>query len=153
MRNDRQNKLKCRIRFSHSSFSLLLRRSRLILHSAFSLIEVAASVAIMGGVIVGLLLARSRSLESHRSAREIMTCTRICASRVAALRAGLAGTGEGPCSYPEGYRWTITPAELPEDATSGLRGYEVHVTAPSAGRGVGESVSATVWLVPPGNDE
>lgn len=114
---------------------------------AFTLVEVVASVAIMGGVIVGLLMARSRAVKAHQAARELMTCTRLCASRVASLRAGLAGAGAGSFARPEGYRWTITPAELPKGAPEDLRAYQVHVTAPST-RASRCSVSATVWLLP-----
>ena len=115
---------------------------------AFTLVEVAASVAILGGVIAGLLIARGRSLRTHQAARELMTCRQLCAARVAAVRAGVQPSGQGIMDYPEGYRWSVTAPELPEDAPERLCAYRVTVRAPAWGRAEVPSVSATVWMLP-----
>ena len=95
----------------------------------FTLVEVAASVAILGGVIVGILVARNNALVAHAEAGQILACTRLCAAQVAALRAGYAGEGEGVFVTPSGtYEWRITASALPEDTTStALTAYDVTV--------------------------
>jgi hypothetical protein len=92
-------------------------------------VEVAASVAILGGVILGILVARNRALTAHAEADQILACTRLCAAQVAALRAGFAGDGEGELVTPSGkYEWRITSFALPEDATAtALTAYVVTV--------------------------
>ena len=117
--------------------------------AAFTLIEVAAALAILGGVIASLLAARTRAMRTHYAARDTMACTRICADLAAHLRAGLAGTGTGVSSRPPGYRWAITIAEVPEDAPPGLLGYQVCVTPASPDSAASAaSVSAVVWVRP-----
>ena len=117
------------------------RRSR----RSFTLIEVAVSIAILGGVIAGMLVARGRALANSRAAQEIMTCTRLCASRVAAFRAGLVAEGEGAAAHASGYSLRITRGTLPDDAPPGLEAYEISVTAPpSLGENAG-SVTVVVW--------
>lgn len=95
----------------------------------FTLLEVAASVAILGGVILGILVARNRALEAHTQADQILACTRLCAAEVAGLRAGFAGEGEGVFVTPSGrYEWRITASALPEGApATALTAYEVTV--------------------------
>lgn len=113
---------------------------------AFTLVEVAASVAILGSVILGILLARNRALEAHAEADQILACARLCATQVAALRAGCADLGKGEWETPSGrYEWRIRPAALPEDAASmALRAFEVSVRPAHAARvgATGESESA-----------
>ena len=111
-----------------------------------TLVEVAVSVAILGGVIVGLLLARARAQESYNTANEVMISTRLCASQVARLRARLADEGEGVFSQPSGYTWRIARSALP-DAECGLDAYEIHVT-PASGEEAG-GASVTLWLLSP----
>jgi hypothetical protein len=95
----------------------------------FTLLEVAASVAILGGVILGILVARNHALEAHTQADQILACTRLCAAQVAGLRAGFAGEGEGVFVTPSGaYQWRITASAPPEDVpATGLTAYEVTV--------------------------
>ncbi len=113
---------------------------------AFTLVEVAASVAILGGVIVGILVARNNALEAHTQADQILACTRLCAAQVAGLRAGFAGEGGGVFVTPSGtYEWRITASAISEDATAAaLTAYEVTVrpAAVSFDNATGDSVSA-----------
>lgn len=109
---------------------------------AFTLIEVAVSVAILGGVLAGALTIRWRARHAAYAARETQTCADLCASRVAALRGGATGVGRGAFTSPEGYRWTIR--DLKGDGDKGVRAYEVSVRPPS-----GEEKSAAkviIWL-------
>jgi hypothetical protein len=92
-------------------------------------VEVAASVAILGGVILGILVARNNALEAHTQADQILACTRLCAAEVAGLRAGFAGEGAGVIATPAGtYEWRITASAVSEDAAvTDLTAYEVTV--------------------------
>ena len=112
-----------------------------------TLIEVGVSVAILGGVVVGLLAVRARALGSSVTANEMMTCSRLCASQVTQLRAGLLGEGEGTFARPAGYTWEITRSTLPEDAPVGLDPYEIRVTPASGDEAA--AVAVTVWLLTP----
>jgi type II secretory pathway pseudopilin PulG len=99
---------------ANAALRRVLRRPR-----GFTLVEVAASVAILGGVILGILVARNRALTAHAEADQILACTRLCAAQVAALRAGFASEGEGKFVTPSGkYEWRITAFALPKDAAS-----------------------------------
>jgi hypothetical protein len=112
----------------------------------FTLVEVAASVAILGGVIVGILIARNNALVSHGEADQILACTRLCAAQVAALRAGCAGVGEGKFVTPSGtYEWRITSSALPAGpAATALTAYVVAVwpATPARENATGDSASA-----------
>ena len=109
---------------------------------AFTLVEVAASVAIVGIVVTGLLLARVRAQRAFGVARTVTICSELCASRISALRAGLAGEGAGEFVNPEGYTWQIVERAMDESAPEGVRGFEVHVMPPSGAEGA----AATIWL-------
>ena len=120
---------------------------------SFTLIEVAVSIAILGGVIAGMLVARGRALANARLAQETMTCSRLCASRVAAFRAGLVAQGEREVSNAQGYSLRITRGTLPDDAPAGLEAYEISVTAPpSIGEKAG-SVTVVIWRRSAGQSE
>jgi len=125
---------------------------RLRCSPGFTLIEVAASIAILGGVIAGLLVARTRAQETCRAAKEVMICTRSCAARVAALRARLVAEGEGEVLDAEGYSWRITRTVLPEDAPDGLEAFDVLVTAPPHAVNPGSAL-ITIWLPSRSDDE
>jgi hypothetical protein len=86
-------------------------------------------VAILGGVIVALLVARNNALAAHIEADQILACTRLCAAQVAALRAGAASEGQGRLMTPSGiYIWRITRSVIPpEAAATDLAGYDVAV--------------------------
>jgi len=112
--------------------------------AAFTLIEVAVSTAILGTVVAGLLLVESRAQRTYALAKEIMTSTRLCSSRAAALRAGLAGEGEGEFFRPAGYTWRIARKEPPAEAGDRLEAFEVRVMPPSGREEAAASV--TVWL-------
>ncbi len=132
----------------------------------FTLVEVAASVAILGGVIVGILVARNNALTAHAEANQILACTRLCAAQVAALRGGFAREGEGVFVTPSGtYEWRITCSAPPAATTAtALTAYEVVVwpaapAAPPADEAAGDApppavepldepcaASATLWL-------
>ena len=109
---------------------------------AFTLVEVAAAVAIVGIVVTGLLLARVRAQRAFAVAKEVTICTELCASRVSALRAGLAGEGEGEFDNPEGYTWRIVERTMDERSPEGLRGFDVYIMPPSGAEGA----AATIWL-------
>lgn len=98
---------------------------------AFTLVEVVASLAILGVVIVGLMAARDRAAAAHAAASQMMTCTRLCASQAAALRAGEAFEGRGRFDAPEGYEWRIERRPAPYSDMPRLRAYEVTVLPPS----------------------
>lgn len=110
----------------------------------FTLFEVVASVAILGGVVVGLLAIQQRAQGACRLAQEIMTCTRLCAAQVALLRAGRLDRGEGEFTEPDGYTWQITSGVLPADVPDGLSAFRVRVS-PGSGEKAG-GVSVTIWL-------
>ena len=110
----------------------------------FTLVEVAASAAILGGIVVGLLLIQSRALRMYALAKEFMTSTRLCASQVTALRAGLASEGEGEFFHPAGYTWRIMRLGPSSDGTGRVERFEVEVTPPSEREEGGASV--TIWL-------
>jgi len=113
----------------------------------FTLLEVVASVAILGGVIVGLLAVRQRAQHACRLAHEMMTCTRLCASRVALLRTGEPAEGAGDFACPKGYTWHVTREALPPNAPDGLAAFRVRVSAASGDDA--SSVSVAVWLQSP----
>jgi len=121
---------------------LLARRFEGMMRRAFTLVEVAASVAIVGLVVTGLLLARVRAQRAFGVAKEVTVCTELCASRISALRAGLAGEGEGEFVNPDGYTWRIVELAMDESAPEGVRGFEVHIMPPSDTEGA----AATIWL-------
>ena len=125
------------LRIPHSSF-------RAQGAAGFTLIEVAVSVAILGGVIAALLLARSRAMQAHVIANEMMTCTRLCATQAAALRAGVIGEGEGDFETPKGYHWGIKRLALDETMPQGLGAYEIHITPPAHDDEAG--VTTALWL-------
>ena len=109
---------------------------------AFTLIEVAASVAILGGVLAGALALRARARQAAYAAQETQTCAALCADRVAALRGGVTGVGRGSFRTPRGYRWSIRALRSAE-ATSSRR-YEVSVRPPSGEAENGATV--VVWV-------
>ena len=117
-------------------------KSQGILRRAFTLVEVVASVAILGLVVSGLLLARVRAQRAFSVAREVTICTELCASRVSALRAGLAGKGEGEFVDLRGYTWRIVEQAKEEGTPDGLSKFEVQVMPPSGMEGA----TATIWL-------
>ncbi len=112
--------------------------------AAFTLVEVAAAVAILAIVCTGLLLARTRAVQATGRAGRILTAVRLCASRVAALRAGLAEPGSGRFQDPQGYQWTIAEEPPPDDAPRGLRAFSVSVSSPTGEPE--EEVRVAVWL-------
>jgi prepilin-type N-terminal cleavage/methylation domain-containing protein len=137
----------------------------------FTLVEVAASVAILGGVILGILIARNNALAAHVEADQILRCTRLCAAQVAALRAGFAREGQGRIVTPSGtYQWRITASPLVDSTATELTAYNVVVwpvppaapgksdrdeatgdsaSPPPAGEPDEEcSASAVLWLLP-----
>ena len=116
----------------------------------FTLVEVAASVAILGGVIVALLAARGRSVEAHAAALRAMTASRLCASQAALLRAGLVSEGRGGFPQSPGYSWAIRRQPLTDDMPAGLRAYEVTVSPPAATE---TGVSVRVWMFVPSDVE
>ena len=120
---------------------------------SFTLIEVAVSIAILGGAITGMLVARGRALANARLAQEIMTCSRLCASQVAAFRAGLVAQGEREVSQAQGYSLRITRGTLPDDAPAGLEAYEISVTAPPLPGEKAGSVTVVVWRRSAGQSE
>ena len=105
-----------------------------------TLLEALASLAILGGVVVGVLTARQRAQEACRRAQETLVGARLCASLAARLRAGELGAAEGAADEA-GYAWTIAPDALPADAPKGLEAFRVRVTPPSGE----ENAEATVW--------
>ncbi len=113
--------------------------------AAFTLVEVMVSVAIIGSVLAGLLVARGRSVEAHRVAVETMTAARLCSSQAALLRADLLGEGSGTFDNPAGYTWQVRRTDPPEAAPQGLLSFEVSVAPPSGG--TGSSAALTVWLL------
>ena len=113
----------------------------------FTLVEVMASVAILAGVIVGLLVARASALQTCQLAQELMTCTRLCATQAAALRADLLGEGAGEFDSPKGYAWKTVREALPEDFPKGLQAFKITVLPPS--RRDEAAVSVTVWRLEP----
>lgn len=94
-------------------------------HSGFTLLEVVVALALLGGVMAGLLAARVRAQHAHAVADQMMTCTRLCADRVAAFRAGVVDAGEGEFPSPAGYHWRIAgvSGETPKDVAA----YEIVV--------------------------
>lgn len=119
--------------------------------AGLTLLEVVVSIAILGGVMVGVLKIRHRAQEMARIARENMTCTRLCAAQVALLRSGEVGEGQGTCDHSQAYNWTVTLEPLPEGAPKGLSAYRVLVSPPSAD--VSAGASAVVWLPSPVADK
>jgi hypothetical protein len=127
-------------------------RSRAGAALGFTLVEAAASVALLGGVIVAILVARNNALEAHTEADQILACTRLCAAEVAGLRAGFAGEGTGVLVTPSGkYEWRITASAVPEDAAATvLTAYEVTVRpAPLALEDAGEDSTPAQAVEPP----
>jgi type II secretory pathway pseudopilin PulG len=120
----------------------------------FTLVEVAASVAILGCMILGILVARNNALGAHARADQILTCTRLCAGQVAALRAGCVGAGQGWLVTPSGtYEWRITASAPPEDSTAtALTPYNVAVwpaPAAAASKPAGDDAIGDIESPPP----
>jgi len=122
---------------------LLAVRVRLMRAAAFTLVEVVASAAILGGVVAGLLVARGRALEIARAAQERLHCGRLCGAQVAALRAGLIGEGEGEFATSPGYIWRVMRISLPEQTPRHLAAYEVSVLPPSQREE--DKFALTIW--------
>ncbi len=113
---------------------------------AFTLIEVVAALAIIGGAIVGLLALRERAQQNAVLAREVFTSARLCASCVDAFRAGILDLGEGEFEAAPGYGWSIAEEAAPTDAPTGLGAYRVNVSGPS---GVESGASVVLWRFEP----
>lgn len=108
-----------------------------------TLVEVAVSVAIMGGVITGILVARARAFAAQQTAESTLTCVRLCSAKSSEFRAGLAFVGEGDFDSPKGFHWIIRSAPLPDASPQSLAGYEVFVHP----AGFAENgVTAPVWI-------
>ena len=127
--------------------ALSLSKGKVERAAGLTLIEVALSVAILGGVIAALLVARSRAMQAHMIANEMMTCTRLCATQVGALRAGVIKEGEGNFKTPTGYRWSIKRLTLDETMPKGLIAFEVHIIPPAHDDEAG--VTVVLWLSVP----
>ena len=110
----------------------------------FTLLEVAVSVAILGGVLGGMLVAQSRATLAFGVARDTLSGATLCASRVAALRAGVAGPGQGVFTAPSGFRWSVRRLDDLRPGAAGLEKYEVTVTPPSGERAA--IALAVVWV-------
>lgn len=119
------------------------RRTPASPRDGLTLVEVAVSVAILGGVIAGILVARARAFAAQHTAESMMTCVRLCAGKTAEFRAGLAAVGEGDFDCPKGYRWTIRAAALPDSVPRNLAAFEVRVF-PTNAEDIG--VTAPVWI-------
>lgn len=98
---------------------------------AFTLLEVVVSIAILGGVITALLVARSQAQEKHAIAAQTLTAARLASSQAALLRAGAVGPGEGTFAGSAGYRWRATAVSPTEGVSKDLRKYELRVWAES----------------------
>lgn len=112
--------------------------------AAFTLVEVIASLAILGVVIVGLLTARNRATAAHASAGTMLTCTRLCASKAAELRLGLAFEGRDRFDGQEGYEWQIRVLPPPHADLPRLNAYEVTVFPPAGEENL--AARCVVWL-------
>jgi len=117
-----------------------LRRS-----AGFTLLEVIVSIAILGGVITALLVARSNAQETHLIASQMLTATRLASSRAALLRAGTMGPGEGAFIEPVGYRWRVTAIPPVEGGRKDVRMYVLTVW-PEAHE-VEAGVTMHVWVL------
>ena len=113
--------------------------------AAFSLLEVIVSIAILGGVITALLVARSRAQETHIIAAQMLTATRLAASRAALVRGGTLGPGEGEFKEPSGFRWRVTAIPPVEGGAKDLRMMEVSVWPESHEAEAG--VTLHVWVL------
>ena len=107
-----------------------------------TLLEVALSAAILGGVVAGMLVARARARDAFHASQEMMISTALCASKVQEIRAGLVDVGDGECSGRPGYRWSARGSS--GDTPSGLEGYEVEITPPAHPEK--SRVTVTLWL-------
>ena len=125
--------------------------------SGFTLVEVAAAVAILGLVCAGLLVARARAVQATGRAGRILTAVRLCQGRVADLKAGIAQPGSGPFPDDEGYTWSIVEEDPPHGAPPGLSAFTVTVSPPpgeaAEDRRAAEQVRATVWLLQRSSEE
>lgn len=111
--------------------------------AGFSLLEVLAAVAIVGGVIVGVLAARQRAQASCLAAHRVTTSTRLCHSVIARLRAGQVGEGEGVFDGPGGWRWRIGRGPMQGGMPEALAAYRVEVLSPDDDTA---GCAATVWM-------
>jgi len=112
--------------------------------SGLTLLEVVLSIAILGGVVVGVLKIRQRAQESAQLARGNLICTRLCADQAALLRAGELGEGEGSCDHPQPHVWTVAREPLADDMPKGLSAYRVSVRPDSDDTTAAASV--VVWI-------
>jgi prepilin-type N-terminal cleavage/methylation domain-containing protein len=110
----------------------------------FTLVEVVASLAILGAVVVGLLTLRDRATAAHAAAAQMLTCTRLCSTKAAELRAGRAFEGRGTFDAPEGYEWRIERLVPPYADMPRLAAYEVIVLPPSGDAKVSSRI--VLWL-------
>lgn len=117
---------------------------------AFTLVEVVAALALLGAVSATLLVAVGHATHAGGQAVRTLRTTTLCASEVAALRAGLTSEGEAPCEEAPGYHREI--AELAPDgqAPQALRAYLITVTSPTGDPA--ETTEVTVWLPPLAED-
>jgi len=113
--------------------------------AGFTLLEVIVSIAILGGVITALLVARSSAQETHLIAAQMLTATRLAASRAALLRAGALGPGEGELTEPSGYRWRVTAIPPAEGGRKDVRMYDLRVWPEAHEAEAG--VSLHVWIL------
>jgi len=110
----------------------------------FTLVEVVASLAILGAVVVGLLTLRDSATAAHAAAAQMLTSTRLCSSKAAELRAGRAFEGRGRYESPEGYEWRVEQLVPPHADMPQLKAYAVTVLPPTGDEKVSSRV--VLWL-------
>lgn len=97
----------------------------------FTLVEVLTAVAILGGVIALLLVARNNALHTYAEAAQAQRCAQLCASQAAAFRAGEVFAGNGEFESAPGYKWVIEEIPAPDEAVSTIHAYRIRVLSPS----------------------
>jgi len=119
--------------------------------NAFTMVEVVAALAIAGGVIVGLLFARDRAVETCASARATAASARLCAALAARVRAGEIRESAGVAEEHGEFLWRVVTEGRPAAAPEAVRAYKVEVLPPN-----GDTLNgciARVWRYEPGETE
>jgi len=117
-----------------------------------TLIEVAVSLAIFGGMILALLHARYGLIQQDVATRNRLTAVALVRSKVEEVKAGLAGPGVGRYKEIPEFVWGVRRMDVDvpeeseaEDARVGMVRYLIAVTYPVPG-GSFNAVAAILLL-------
>jgi len=111
-----------------------------------TLIEIAASLAVLAAGVAVLLAFRAECVEDCARSRAMDQATSLALERAALVRAGVLAPGSGLLEQPPGFAWAVAaePLEVFEDAA--IQACTVSVVPLDHPE---QTAVLTVWLRPP----